>query len=219
MADSNGPEYAVVGKYPQKSVLRRIEAFFLENIGRIATREQLQEVAQDPKTGKIPENWHQRLSDLRCLHGYTIKSSRDDRKLKVMEYVMASPERRVSAKARVRISPAAWKIILSRCNNTCEWNEGGQICGLREGEIDPVGGGTVHLQADHKTPHSVDAEADPDDPTAWQALCGRHQVVKKNYWDNNTGKLNVYAIVQAAPESAKREVFEFLKQYFGVEPR
>ena len=44
---------------------------------------------------------------------------------------------------------------------------------------------------------------------------GRHQVVKKNYWDSFTGKLNVYAIVQAAPEDDKKAAYEFLKQYFG----
>jgi len=38
--------------------------------------------------------------------------------------------------------------------------------------------------------------------------------MKKNYWDHATGKLNVYAIVQAAPEELKREIYEFLKEYF-----
>jgi len=39
------------GGYPQKSVQGRILAFFLENLGRVATREQIQEAARDPKTG------------------------------------------------------------------------------------------------------------------------------------------------------------------------
>ena len=52
-------------KYKQKSVRARIEALFLDNVGKIVTREQIQEVAADPKTGKVPENWHQRLSELR----------------------------------------------------------------------------------------------------------------------------------------------------------
>jgi hypothetical protein len=171
--------YAVVRKYRQKSVLQRIEAFFLDNVGRVATREQIQEVARDPKTGKIPENWHQRLSDLRCIHGFTIRSWRNQGDLKVMEYLMPSAEKRASARQRVRPNPAAWKAVLARCNNTCEWNEGGETCNLRDGDIDPIGGGTVRLQADHKSPHSINPEADPADPDAWQALCGRHQVVKK----------------------------------------
>jgi hypothetical protein len=42
-------------------------------------------------------------------------------------------------------------------------------------------------------------------------------VVKKNYWDNTTGKLNVYAVVQAAKEQEKREVLAFLLDYFEME--
>ncbi len=61
----------------------------------------------------------------------------------------------------------------------------------------------------------MDPDADPKDPRQWQALCGRHQVVKKNYWDSMTGKLNTYAVVQAAPETEKRAVFLFLLEYFG----
>jgi adenosyl cobinamide kinase/adenosyl cobinamide phosphate guanylyltransferase len=65
------------------------------------------------------------------------------------------------------------------------------------------------------SPHSVSPNSDPADEKAWQALCGRHQVTKKNYWDNTTGKLNVYAIVQAASNTDKRIVFDFLLNYFG----
>ncbi len=71
----------------------------------------------------------------------------------------------------------------------------GDECNLKEGNIDPIGGGTVKLTPDHKRPHQMDPKSDSDDPAQWQALCGRHQVVKKNYWDNLTGKLNAEAIV------------------------
>jgi hypothetical protein len=78
-----------------------------------------------------------------------------------------------------------------------------------------VGGGRVKLTPDHKTPHSVDPNSDPADPSQWQALCGRHQVMKKNYWDNNTGKLNIYAIIQNATQDEKYVAFKFLLDYFG----
>lgn len=73
----------------------------------------------------------------------------------------------------------------------------------------------MKLTPDHKTPHSVNPDIDPDNADEWQALCGRHQVVKKNFWDHRTGKLNVYAIVQAASEPDKKAVYQFLKSYFG----
>lgn len=68
-------EYGTVkGPYKQKSVRKRIEALFLDNVGKVLSRDQIIEVATDPKTGKQPENWHQRLSELRTDYGYTILS-------------------------------------------------------------------------------------------------------------------------------------------------
>lgn len=73
----------------------------------------------------------------------------------------------------------------------------------------------MKLTPDHKSPHSLDPNADPGDPDQWQVLCGRHQVTKKNYWDSSTGKLNTYAIVQFAPEKEKKRILKFLLSYFG----
>jgi len=201
------------GPYAQSSVRARIEALFLDNVGKVLTREQIMQAARDPKSGRTPENWHQRISELRTDAGYTILSRRDREGLRISEYLMPTAEKRRSAQ-RVRITKGAWKEVLRRANGTCEWADGGLSCGLRDGEIDPIGGGRVRLTPDHKRPHSVDPMADPGDPDAWQALCGRHQVLKRNFWDHTTGKLNVYAIVQAAPERVKREIYRFLKEYF-----
>ena len=66
----------IQGPYLQRSKLARIEAFFLDNLGKVATREQLIEVSTNPTTGRSPENWHQRLSELRTDKGYTILSWR-----------------------------------------------------------------------------------------------------------------------------------------------
>ncbi len=73
----------------------------------------------------------------------------------------------------------------------------------------------MKLTPDHKTPHAVHAITDPSEVDSWQPLCGRHQVMKKNYWDDETGWLNVVAIVQSASESQKKQVYEFLKIYFN----
>lgn len=202
-------------KYNQRSIRDRIEAFLLDNVGKVVTRQQIQAVAADPKTGTVPENWHQRLSELRTDAGYTIQSWRDSADLKMSQYRLVSAEKRTTAGQRVKIAPATWKAVLERAEQACEWSDGGVKCRLKQGDIDPVGGGAVKLTADHKTPHSANPQADAHDPDAWQALCGRHQVVKKNFWDHGSGKLNVYAIVQCAPQSVKREIYEFLRAYFG----
>lgn len=205
----------IKGQYGQKSVKDRIRAFLLDNIGKVVTREQILQVARDPKTGRTPENWHQRLSELRTDEGYTILSWRNRGDLKVSEYLLPTREKRATAAGRMKIDSKTWLKVLDRAKYRCEWEEGGFRCGLRDGDVDPVGGGRVKLTPDHRRPHAIDPKADPNDTEAWQALCGRHQVMKKNYWDHRTGWLNVYAIVQAASEGEKRKVYDFLKEYFG----
>ena len=204
----------IKGKYRQKTVKQRIEALFLDNIG-VITRGQIVKVATDPVTGKQPENWHQRLSELRTDDGYTILSWRNKGWLQVEEYLMPTADKRPKAAKRVKPDKATWSVVLCRANNACEWKEGNEICGLKEGNIDPVGGGRVKLTADHKQPHSIDPNSDPQNADQWQALCGRHQVMKKNYWDTNTGKMNVYAIIQSSTRREKEIVFKFLLDYFG----
>jgi hypothetical protein len=135
--------------------------------------------------------------------------------LKPGEYKMPNSQRRKIASTRVRPDGETWAKVLERAGGACEWNDGGVRCSLRAGDPDPVGGGKVKLTPDHKLPHSVDPASDPTNPNAWQALCGRHQVVKKNFWDDSKGWLNVYAIVQAASAKEKREVYAFLKKFFG----
>lgn len=204
-------------KYTQSSIIQRLENFFVDNIGSIITNAQLIEVAKDPVSGKEPENWHQRLSELRTNKGYTILSKRDRDFLAVGEYLMLTADKRPEAGNRVLPTPATWQAVLARSQNKCEWTEGGHICGLANGDIDPIGGGTVKLTPDHKTPHSINPNSDPGNLEQWQALCGRHQVVKKNYWDSNTGKLNVIAIMQSLPKKDKETALSFLVDYFGAE--
>ena len=204
-------------KYTQKSVSKRIEAIFLNNVGLVLSREQLIQAAKDPITGKEPENWHQRLSELRTDKGYTILSSRDWKELSPQEYVMPHINRREIAGRRVLPTNECWTDVLLRAGNCCEWVEDGQHCGLVDGGIDPIGGGTVKLTPDHVTPHSVNPNTDTTDIKQWQALCGRHQVMKKNYWDSGTGKINIQGILQSIGVKEKQEALKILLQYFGYE--
>jgi hypothetical protein len=203
------------GPYRQSTVKKRIEALFLDNLGKVVDREMILKAARDPKTKKEPENWHQRLSELRTDEGYTILSWRNRGDLKVQEYLMPHANKRKGAKSRVKPTDETWLTILRRADYRCEWREGGEVCGLQEGGVDPVGGGRVKLTPDHMNPHSVNPDVDPKNPSQWQALCGRHQVTKKNYWDSATGKLNTYAIVQFATREEKERIFHFLLEYFG----
>lgn len=101
-------------RYEQKTVRERVEALFLNNIGKVVMREQIIRAATDPRTGKQPENWHQRLSELRTDRGYTILSWRDWNQLKPEEYVMPTADRRTAAAKRVQPSKACWQAVLVR---------------------------------------------------------------------------------------------------------
>jgi 5-methylcytosine-specific restriction endonuclease McrA len=196
-------------QYPQPSIRKRIEQFFLDNLGVIVTREQLQQVATNPTTGITPENWHQRLSELRTDIGYTILSWRDTKDLTVSEYVMPSAEKREGAKSRKAINRKI-KTDLLKLNPQCSYSD----CNLRENDIDPIGGGTVKLQVDHKTAHNHEDQGD-NSIDNFQLLCGRHNVIKKNFWDDQTGKLNTVAILQAIPEKDKKLALDWLNGYFN----
>jgi len=146
----------VKGPYTQTSARGRIEALFLDNVGKVITAEQIRQVVgKNRRTGEDYENWHQRLSELRTDSGYTILTKRDRHDLKVSEYLLQSAKKRPNAAKRTRPTPVTWARVLKSAGNACQWFEGGSKCGLKEGEIDPVGGGTVRLTPDHKTPHSV----------------------------------------------------------------
>lgn len=132
---------------------------------------------------------------------------------------MPNADRRPTAGKRMRPRPDVWRAVLEAVDNRCVWVEGATTCGLQHGALDPVGCGTVRRTPDHKTPHSVRAAADSTAPSKWHPLCGRHQVVKRNSWDSQTGEINVVAIVQAASAAQKREVFEFLSRDFETERR
>lgn len=212
------PKYGALNKvYNQSSIKKRLEAFFLDNVGKIVTREMIVQVSKNPKTGKEPENWHQRLSELRTDDGYTILSKRDRVFLSVEEYMLESVNKRPSAGKRVLPTKETWEAILANSGYCCEWKDGGTVCGLKDGDIDQIGGGTVKLTPDHKEPHSINPNADSTDPNQWQALCGRHQVIKKNFWDSSSGKINTIAILQALPHNQKIIALEFLLQYLGKE--
>lgn len=192
-----------------------VRELFLQNLGKIVTKEKIIEAICKGLKVSDYENWHQRLSELRTDEGYTILSYRDRKGLRPGQYIMETAEQRPIAAKRVRPTPEAWAAVLKRAGGACEWKEGGIACGLKDGDVDPIGGGTVRLTPDHMRPHSIDPKSDPDDPKQWQALCGRHQVTKRNYWDSTTGKLNALAIVQAAPDKEKRAIFNMLLSYYG----
>lgn len=203
----------MAAKKSSNNVRGRIRDFLIQNVGKVVTREEIQQAAMNPETGKIPENWHQRLSELRVDEGFDILSWRDREGLKPGQYMLASATAQRVAKPRQYLSDVERAELFSRDGEKCQWPG----CSLTAGAIDPVGGGTVVLTADHKSPHSLPDGKWTGTLDDWQTLCARHQQEKKNFIDDVTGRKNLRELVRAAGEPVKLQIYADLKAYFGDE--
>ena len=112
-------------------------------LAKTSPESKYKKLAADPKTGKIPENWHQRLSELRTDSGYTIQSPRDTKELRVSQYRMVSTEKRTTAGKRVKIHPETWEKVLRRAKQACEWCDGGESCGLKRAKLTRLAAGLL----------------------------------------------------------------------------
>lgn len=196
-------------KRSSTSVRDRIRAFFIRNAGKVVTKEMIQQAAKNPETGIIPENWHQRLSELRVDEGFVILSWRDRSFLKPGQYLLESAKPTNPAKRRVVLTSKDREALFKRDNYTCMWPG----CGLKKDMIDSVGGGTVVLTADHLTPHSVAVQTTTS-LDEWQTLCARHQQEKKNLIDDRTGKKNLRELVRNASKELKAQIYTDLTEFF-----
>lgn len=188
----------------------RIRDFLIENVGIVVTREQIQEAARNPDTKKVPENWHQRMSELRVDEGYDVLSWRDRAALKPGQYLLESATPMRVPKPRTYLSADERQQVFLRDGQMCQWPG----CGLTAGIIDPVGGGTVVLTADHRTPLSLADGVWTGTLDDWQTLCARHQQEKKNFIDDRTGRKNIRELVRAAGKEEKLLIYADLKAYF-----
>ena len=132
----------------------KLRAYFLENIGRVMTSEELREV-----TGK--SEWARRIRELRNEEGYQILTHNDRSDLKPGEYLLENPnpepafERSISKELRA--------FVLDRNGFTC------QMCGAVAGEPHPY-------DATRKTRlhlgHIVDkSQGGKDEASNLRALC------------------------------------------------
>lgn len=77
------------------SISTRLEKLFLDNVGKVVTTDLILQVLPTRKDGSRVERWHQRISELRTDHGYTIHHGRkDDPRLKNGQYLMPTTQKR-----------------------------------------------------------------------------------------------------------------------------
>lgn len=186
-----------IAKGRRMSMKNRLEYTFTRNLKTVFQSSQLAEISGGTR-------WHQRKSELVIDHGYTIHTGSTLESLAKQEYVMMdSGRQRVEVLQRLVPSDAC-KIQIDSRSTVCEWKLDGTWCGE-----------TDRLQYDHINPHSL-STPDPQDvnrPEAWQRLCERHNLKKRNYFAN--GRLQMLPAIRDASKSEKRAVYDFLHEFFN----
>ncbi|HAK97252.1 MAG TPA: HNH endonuclease [Planctomycetes bacterium] len=176
----------------------RLLAFFLKNVGKVVTKEQLSAVAG------ISE-WARRVRELRDNFGYDIQSDRDCEDLSPGDYRLTSLAPRKAIKRDVSSSQRAR--ILARDGYTC------QVCGAGAGEPDPSDTRRrVRLRVDHVVPVSEGGSNEDDN---LRALCEACNAGRSNLQvPLSKRSINFMASIRRLPRDVQRQVYEFLKQKF-----
>lgn len=183
-----------------KAAKKKLLDYFVENVGRVVDKEELQEVAG------ISE-WARRVRELRVEDGYSILSHNDRADLKPGEYILVSKNpsptfgRGVTATQRAR--------ILLRNGYTC------QICGSGAGDphpLDPTK--KLRLHIDHIVPVS---QGGTDEDSNLRVLCSACNEGRKDLQVPVPKQmLNVLQSVRIAPRDVQMEVLKKLAEKFNV---
>jgi len=175
----------------------RLRDFFVKNVGRILSTQELREVAG------ISE-YARRVRELRDDEGLQIKSHLDRHDLKPGEYILETLERMpVVGKG---IQPSLRQEILERNGYTC------QICGAGPGDPDPFNvRRKVRLHIDHILPKS---QGGTDEKHNLRVLCSTCNQSKGNIQPASESAKNLLARIRRAPRTVQEEVFNRLRQKF-----
>lgn len=176
----------------------RIRAFFEENVGKVVTTRQIQEVAG------ISE-YARRIRELRDEEGMQIRSHVDRHDLKPGEYILINLERTPSLERA--ISPQLRNEILERNGFTC------QQCGAGPGDPDPYNPARkVRLHIDHIIPIS---QGGANSRENLRTLCSACNQGRSNIRLASEDAKNLLARIRRSPRSVQREVYETLQRQFG----
>jgi len=177
----------------------RIRAFFIANVGKVLTTQEIREV------GRISE-YARRIRELRDEEGFQIKSHVDRADLKPGEYVLENLEQKPAVSRT--ISPQLRNEILERNGFTC------QRCGAGAGDPYPFNPNRkVRLHVDHDKPIS---QGGTDSKENLQVLCSACNQGRANIQSPSETALNILAKIRKLPRSEQQEIFVFLKRKFDA---
>lgn len=184
----------------RNSAKERIKAFLIENVGRVVTAKQLQEVAQPVS------EWARRVRELRDEDGWPILTNHDSAALRPGEYLLEAIPPLDSDKSFQRgISQKIRAEVLDRDGFTC------QMCGKGAGELDSETGRTVRLHLGHIVDKSLGGT---DEASNLRALCSTCNQGAKNITPEKPSKIWLLSQVRRAGEEEQSAVYQFLKKRF-----
>jgi hypothetical protein len=186
-----------------QSARDRLLAYFKSRVGEVIDKDTLREVAQ------IAE-WARRIRELKDEYGWNIESFRDASDLKPGQYRLKSLEQGVITSRTITTEQR--QRILQRDNYMCQYlNQEGKICGLKKGDPHPYNPKKrVNLQIDHIIPITLGGSNSDEN---LRAFCNFHNALRANLYLAD-GTVDVLMLVRKLPLAAKREVYEYLKQFF-----
>jgi hypothetical protein len=187
-------------KLAGNSARERIKDFLVENVGRVVTAKQLQEVAQPVS------EWARRVRELRDEDGWSILTNHDSAALRPGEYLLERLPPASSPKAFQRgISQRVRAEVLDRDGFTC------QMCGKGAGELDEETGRRVRLHLGHIVDKSFGGT---DEASNLRTLCSTCNQGAKNTTAEKPSKIWLLSQVRRAGEEEQSAVYEFLKRRF-----
>lgn len=176
----------------------KLRAYFLENIGRVMSSDELRLVA-----GGITE-WARRIRELRSEEGYQILTHNDRSDLKPGQYLLLD-DKPIPAFSR-SISKETRAYVLDRNGFTC------QQCGAVAGETHPYDGTRkTRLQIGHVIDKS---QGGTDDPSNLRALCSVCNEGAANLTLDRPSLHKLLVQVRRATAQDQRAVLDWLKQKF-----
>lgn len=177
-----------------------IRAFFLANLGKVVSTEQVREASGNQV------QYSRRLRELRDEEGWRIQSHHDSSDLSPGQYRLAEspPEtpplgfaRNISATTRAR--------VLDRNGNTC------RMCGIAAGDLDDRTGRPARLHVGHIVDKS---RGGSDDESNLRTLCSTCNQGAKNLTQEPPSFGWLIAQVRRAREGDQRQVLEWLRNKF-----
>jgi len=179
--------------------------YFLANIGRILSADELQKAA-----GGAAE-FGRRIRELRDEEGWPIQTHNDDVTLKPGQYILTSaPNLSKDINFKRGVSKRIRAQVLDRNGFTC------QMCGLSPGDIDPQTNRKVRLHIGHIVDKSLGGK---DEIGNLRSLCSTCNQGAKNVTAQKPDTIWLLGQVRRAGIDSQMEVWKFLQKKLNFEAK